>query len=34
MIIENFIPVDEFKKLEKVTEWNEEEQDWVIVHPA
>jgi len=34
MIIENFIPVDEFKKIEKVTQWNEEANDWVIVHPA
>jgi hypothetical protein len=34
MIIDNFIPVEEFKKLEKCTEWNEEQQDWVIIHPA
>lgn len=34
MIIENFIPVDEFKKIEKITEWNEEAQDWIIQHPA
>ena len=30
MIIDNFIPVDEFKKIEKITEWNEEQQDWII----
>ena len=34
MIIENFIPQDEFKKIEKVTVWNEEANDWVIMHPA
>lgn len=34
MIIENFIPMDEFKKIEKITEWNEEQQDWIIQHPA
>lgn len=34
MIIENFIPPDEYKKLEKCTEWNDEQQDWIIVHPA
>jgi hypothetical protein len=30
MIIDNFIPVDEFKKIEKITEWSEEQQDWLI----
>jgi len=34
LIIENFIPHEETKKLEKVTHWNEEENDWVIMHPA
>lgn len=34
MIIENFIPPEEFKKIEKVTVWNEEANDWVIMHPA
>ena len=34
MIIENFIPPEEFKKHEKVTQWNEELNDWVINHPA
>lgn len=34
MIIDNFIPVDEYKKYEKVTVWNEEVNDWVINHPA
>jgi hypothetical protein len=34
MIIDNFIPPEEFKKIEKVTVWNEEENDWTIMHPA
>ena len=34
MIIENFIPRDEYKKYENVTIWNEEVNDWVINHPA
>ena len=34
MIIENFIPPEEFKKHEKVTQWNEDLNDWVINHPA
>jgi hypothetical protein len=34
MIIDNFIPPEEFKKHEKVTSWNEELNDWVIMHPA
>jgi len=34
MIIDNFILPEEFKKLEKCTEWHEDNQDWVIVHPA
>jgi len=34
MIIENFIPPEEYKKIEKCTEWNDDQQDWIIVHPA
>ena len=34
MIIDNFIPPEEFKKTEKVTQWNEDLNDWVINHPA
>ena len=34
MIIDSFIIPEEFKKIEKVTEWNETDNDWVIKHPA
>lgn len=34
IIVENFIPPEEYKKYEQVTSWNEEENDWVINHPA
>lgn len=34
LITENFIPPEEFKKYEQVTSWNDEENDWVINHPA
>ena len=34
MIIENFIPPEEYKKYEKVTKWSEKMNDWVIDHPA
>jgi kinesin family member 3B len=34
MIIDNFIPKDEYKKYENVTVWNEDVNDWVINHPA
>jgi kinesin family protein 3/17 len=34
IICENFIPPDEYKKYEKVTVWNENQNDWVINHPA
>ena len=34
MIIEGFIIPEEFKKIEKVTEWNDEANDWVIMHPS
>lgn len=33
LIIENFIPTDEFKKIEKMAEWNEEINDWTIKNP-
>ena len=33
LIVENFIPSEEFIKYEKVTFWNEELNDWVINHP-
>lgn len=34
MIIENFVPPEEVKKLEKCTVWNDEIDDWQIYHPA
>ena len=34
MIIENFIPPEDFKKIEKQCEWNEEINDWVIKKPG
>ena len=34
MTIENFIIPEEFKNMEKVTEWNEKDNDWTIMHPA
>ena len=34
MIINDFIPPEEFRKYEQVTTWNEEDNDWVINHPA
>ena len=34
MIIEHFIPPEEYKKYEKVTQWSEDANDWVINHPA
>ena len=34
LIIDNFIPPEEFKKYEQQTVWNEEENDWIINHPA
>ena len=34
LIIENFIPPEEYKKYEAVTQWNDEENDWIINHPA
>ena len=34
IIIDNFIPHEEFKKMEKMIEWNEEINDWVIKTPG
>lgn len=34
LIIDNFIPPEEYKKYEAVTVWNDEENDWIINHPA
>lgn len=34
LIVENFVPPDEFRKYEQQTVWNEEENDWIINHPA
>lgn len=34
LIIENFIPPEDFKKIEKMTDWNEEINDWVIKKPG
>ena len=33
-IIQHFVPEDEFKKIEKLTVWNEEITDWVIKPPV
>jgi kinesin family protein 3/17 len=34
LIIENFIPHDECKKMEKMIEWNDDLNDWVIRTPG
>jgi hypothetical protein len=34
MIIENFIPSEEFKRIEKMADWNEEINDWSLKNPA
>lgn len=34
MIIDFFIPPEEFKKYEKIAEWNEEVNDWTIRNPT
>lgn len=34
LIIENFIPPEDFKKIEKICDWNEEINDWVIRKPG
>ena len=34
LIIENFIPPEDYKKIEKITEWNDDINDWVIKKPG
>ena len=34
LIIENFMPPEEYKKMEKIIEWNEELNDWFIRQPG
>jgi kinesin family protein 3/17 len=34
MIIEYMIPPEEFRKYEKIAEWSEEVNDWVINNPS
>ena len=34
LIIDHFIPVVDFKKYEKIAEWNDEENDWTIRNPT
>jgi hypothetical protein len=34
MIIEYMIPPEEYRKYEKITEWSEEQNDWVIANPT
>jgi len=34
MIIEYFIPLDEYRKYEKIAEWNDDVNDWAIRNPA
>lgn len=34
LIIENFMPPEEYKKMEKIIEWNEEINDWYIRQPG
>lgn len=34
LIIDNFVPRDEFKKMEKMVEWNEDVNDWYIRTPG
>ena len=33
LIIENFIPPEDYKKIEKITEWSDDINDWVIRKP-
>lgn len=33
LIIDNFIPPEDYKKIEKITEWNDEINDWTIRKP-
>ena len=34
MIIEYMVPLDEYRKYEKIAEWNEEINDWTIKNPS
>ena len=34
LIIEYMVPLDEYRKYEKIAEWNEEVNDWTIRNPA
>jgi kinesin family member 3B len=34
MIIEYMIPPEEYRKYEKIAEWSEEQNDWVIANPT
>mmetsp|Transcript_27913 Transcript_27913/g.26951 ORF Transcript_27913/g.26951 Transcript_27913/m.26951 type:complete len:121 (-) Transcript_27913:101-463(-) len=34
LIIENFIPPEEYKKYERIAEWNEEINDWTVKNPV
>ena len=34
LIIENFVPADEYKKMEKMIHWSEEHNDWFIQTPG
>jgi len=34
LLIEHFIPPEEYRKNEKQVQWSEEVNDWVINHPA
>lgn len=34
LLIEHFIPPEEYRKHEKQVQWSEEVNDWVINHPA
>ena len=33
LIIKNFIPGEDYKKMEKLAEWNEDLNDWSIKNP-
>ena len=33
LIIDNFVPPEDYKKIEKMTLWNEEINDWTIKNP-
>ena len=34
LIIDNFVPPEEYRKYEQQTVWNEEANDWILNHPA